>query len=93
MSLRASESVAEPVLRVRRLGLETQHEPIVLMHVDCPVARSEGFTARAQIELLAKGRSATATLYQVRDGIVGPHEIGMSNAVWARLGVPDGTAR
>ena len=79
------------VLRVRRLGLETQHEPIVLMHVDCPVARSEGFTARAQIELVAEGRSAIATLYQVRDDIVGAHEIGMSDAVWARLGVPDGT--
>ena len=82
---------AEPVLRVRRLGLETQHEPIVLTHVDCSVARSEGFTARAQVELFAEGRSAIATLYQVRDDIVGPHEIGMSEAVWARLGVPDGT--
>ena len=82
----------EPMLQVRRLGLETQHEPIVLMHVDCPVARSEGFAARAQIELVADGRSAIATLYQVRDGIVGPHEIGMSDAVWSRLGVTDGTA-
>lgn len=81
----------EPVLQLRRLGLETQHEPIVLMHVDCPVARSEGFAARARIELVAEGRSAIATLYQVRDDIVGPHEIGMSDAVWARLGVPDGT--
>ena len=81
----------EPVLTVRRLGLETQHEPIVLMHVDCLVARSEGFTARAQIELVAEGRSALATLYQVRDDIVGPHEIGLSEAVWHRLGVSDGT--
>ena len=91
MSLAETKSVAEPILRVRRLGLETQHEPIVLMHVGCPVARSEGFTARAQIELVAEGRSAIATLYQVRDGIVGPHEIGMSDAVWTRLQVPDGT--
>ena len=83
--------VTEPVLRVRRLGLETQHEPIVLMHADCPVARSEGFAARAEIELIAEGRSAIATLYLVRDGIVGAHEIGMSDAVWMRLGVPDGT--
>ena len=83
--------VNEPVLRVRRLGLETQHEPIVLMHADCPVARSEGFAARAEIELIAEGRSAIATLYLVRDGIVGAHEIGMSDAVWMRLGVPDGT--
>ena len=79
-------------MRVRRLGLETQHEPLVLMHVDCPVARSEGFTARAEVELFAEGRSALATLYQVRDDIVGPHEIGLSEVVWRRLGVADGTA-
>ena len=91
MSAPDARFTSGPVLRVRRLGLETQHEPIVLMHVDCPVARSEGFAARAQIELIAESRSAIATLYQVRDDIVGPHEIGMSDAVWARLGVPDGT--
>lgn len=91
MTVTPTQPVTLPVLRVRRLGLETQHEAIVLMHVDCPVARSEGFTARAQIELVAEGRSAIATLYQVRDHIVGPHEIGMSDAVWARLGVADGT--
>jgi thymidine phosphorylase len=91
MSAPQAQSLAEPVLKVRRLGLETQHEPIVLMHAECPVARSEGFGARAEIELVAEGRSAIATLYLVRDGIVGPHEIGMSDAVSVRLGVPDGT--
>lgn len=91
MSLVQAQPLIEPALRVRRLGLETQHEPIVLMHVDCPVARSEGFTARAEIELIAEGRSAIATLYLVRDDIVGPHEIGMSDAVALRLGVPDNT--
>ena len=92
MSLTGEQAIDEPTLRVRRLGLETQHEPLVLMHVDCPVARSEGFTARAEVELFAEGRSALATLYQVRDGIVGPHEIGLSEVVWRRLGVADGTA-
>ena len=92
MNLTGDQLIKEPTLRVRRLGLETQHEPLVLMHVDCPVARSEGFTARAEVELFAEGRSALATLYQVRDDIVGPHEIGLSEVVWRRLGVADGTA-
>lgn len=91
MSLDSGQPVGEPTLRVRRLGLESQHEPLVLMHVDCAVARSEGFTARAEVELVAEGRTALATLYQVRDNIVGPHEIGLSEVVWRRLGVPDGT--
>ena len=92
MSVTSPQPVEEPTLHVRRLGLETQHEPLVLMHVDCPVARSEGFTARTEIELAAGGRSALATLYQVRNGLVGPHEIGLSEVVWRRLGVPDGSA-
>ena len=92
MSLAVHHDVDDPKLRVRRLGLETQHEPLVLMHVDCSVAKSEGFTARAEVEVVAEGRSALATLYQVRDDIVGAHEIGLSEVVWRRLGVPDGTA-
>lgn len=77
-------------LRAKRLRLETQHEPIVLMHADCPVARSEGFAARAQVELHGGGRSAIATLYQVADDIIALDEVGLSEAVWQRLGVQDG---
>ncbi|MDV3258127.1 MAG: thymidine phosphorylase family protein [Sphingomonas sp.] len=77
-------------LRARRLGIETQHEPIVLTHADCPVARSEGFAARAQVELSAGGRTAIATLYQVKDDIIAIDEVGLTETVWHRLGVPDG---
>ena len=70
--------------------METQHEPIVLTHADCPVARSEGFAARAQVELSAGGRTALATLYQVSSGIVAIDEVGLSETVWDRLDVPDG---
>ena len=77
-------------LRAKRLGIETQHEPIVLTHADCPVARSEGFAARAQVELSAGGRTALATLYQVSNGIVSVDEVGLSETVWHRLDVPDG---
>ena len=77
-------------LRAKRLGIETQHEPIVLTHADCPVARSEGFAARAQVELSAGGHTALATLYQVTDGIIAIDEVGLTETVWHRLGVPDG---
>ena len=78
-------------LRARRLHLESQHEPIVLMHADCPVARSEGFAARTQVELYVGGRSAIATLYQVGDQLIAVDEVGLSESVWKLLGVPDGT--
>lgn len=77
-------------LRARRLGLETQHEPIVLMHADCPVARSEGFSARAEIELHAGGRSALATLYQVTGDMIATDQVGISEPVWRRLQVAEG---
>ena len=77
-----------PVLRTRRLRLETQHEPIVLMHARCPVARSEGFDARAQVELLVDGHLALATLYFVSDGLIDIHDVGLSETVWRRLGCP-----
>lgn len=77
-------------LRAKRLQIETQHEPIVLMHAECPVARSEGFAARAQIELHAGGRTAIATLYQVKDDIIAVDQVGLSETVWHRLGVAEG---
>lgn len=90
MNRTSEEALDAAVLRLRRLGLETQHEPIVLMHADCSIARSEGFTARAQVELSSGGRSALATLYQVNDDIVGVHEIGVSEVVWRRLHAQNG---
>jgi len=77
-------------LRAKCLALYTQREPIVLMHADCPVARSEGLSARAQVELHADGRSAIATLYQVRGDILEVDEVGLSDNVRQRLGVCEG---
>jgi len=54
------------------------------------VARSEGFAARAQVELSAGGRSALATLYQVSSDIVAIDEVGLCETVWDRLSVEDG---
>ena len=78
-------------LRAKCLALFTQREPIVLMHADCPVARSEGLSARAQVELRANGRTAIATLYQVRGDILEADQVGLSDNVRHRLGVCDGT--
>lgn len=77
-------------LRAKCLEFYTQREPIVLMHADCPVARSEGLSARAQVELHANGRSAVATLYQVRGDILEADQVGLSDNVRHRLAVCDG---
>lgn len=88
----AADTMQRPqfTLRAKRLHLETQQEPIVLMHAQCPVARSEGFSARAQVELHAGTRRAMATLYQINDDIVAYDEVGLSEVVWRRLGITAG---
>ncbi len=86
----AALSMADHELHVRRLGLDTQHEAVVLMRDDCPVCRSEGFTAHARIRLTSARHSIIATLYQVSGTFLGHNEAGLSEAAWRRLGVADG---
>ena len=74
-------------LKARRLGLDTHAETVVLLHRDCPVARSEGFTSHNRILLTAGRRRAIATLYQVESGLIALDEIGLSDATWRALGV------
>jgi thymidine phosphorylase len=77
-------------MRARRLGVDTQQENIVFMRQDCPVCRSEGFTAHARILLSNGGTSIIATLYQVSDDILDHGEAGLSDSAWRRLGVNQG---
>jgi thymidine phosphorylase len=76
----------QPALRVRRLGLHTQREPIVVLRTDCPVCRSEGLAPRSQILLQAGSREVAAVLFQGADELLRPNEIGLSEAAWELLG-------
>jgi thymidine phosphorylase len=86
----AAPSVGAHRLRARRIGIDTQHEAVVLMHKDCSVCRSEGFTAHTRILLRAGERHVVATLYQVTSDLVAPDEAALSESAWARLGLHDG---
>ena len=90
MRIESEPKASTPTLRARRLGLFTQHDPIVLMRSDCHVCRSEGLGPRSQVLLAANGREVLATLYQVGDGILGVGEAGLSEVAWERLGVIEG---
>ena len=86
--VRAIEGAAHP-LKARQLGVETQHESVAFMHVDCPVGRAEGVAARTQVELIVEGRSALATLYLVKGAFLAIDEVGLSEAAWRRLDCPN----
>jgi thymidine phosphorylase len=81
----------QPHLRVRRLFLHTQHQPVAIMRTDCHVCRAEGLSARAQV-LLARGvQRVQATLFQIDgDSVLGAGEVGLSEAAWKLLAVADG---
>lgn len=77
-------------MRVRRLGLDTQHESVVFMHKDCQVCRSEGFRAHTRVLLSNGTHSVTATLFHVAGDLIAHDEAGLSEAAWSRLGLNDG---
>lgn len=79
-------------LHARRLGIDTQHEAVVFMRKDCPICRSEGFTAHARVQLNYGNRSVIATLYQVTGDLLSHDEAGLSESAWRRLGLSDGEA-
>ncbi|MXN67281.1 thymidine phosphorylase [Stappia sp. GBMRC 2046] len=77
-------------LRARRLGIDTQYETIIFMRTDCPVCRSEGFTAHARVKVTNGRHSIIATLYQVSSELLGHNEAGLSESAWKRLDLLDG---
>lgn len=72
------------------MGIDTQHEAVAFMHRDCPVCRSEGFTAHTRVVLCAGTRQVVATLYHTTGELIGLDEAGLSEAAWRRLGLSDG---
>ncbi|MGF7007511.1 thymidine phosphorylase family protein [Aminobacter sp. BE322] len=82
---------AQPALHARRLGLHTQHQPVVVMRTDCHVCRAEGLSARSQVLVSAGGRQVQATLFQVEgDAMLGIDDAGLSETAWTALGVREG---
>src|SRR6476659_8854894 len=72
-------------LRLRRLGIDTYQEPVLYMHRDCPVCRSEGFEAQSRVELDLGGRSIVATLNVVHGDLLALGDAGLSEAAWRAL--------
>jgi thymidine phosphorylase len=77
-------------LKARRLGIDTQSEPILFLHKDCPVCRSEGFSSLNRVTIEAGGKTIIATLYQVESGILACNEAGLSESGWIWLGLHEG---
>lgn len=77
-------------MMARRVGIETYHEAVVFMRQDCHVCISEGFTARARVQLSHGDRSIIATLYHVTSDLIRHNEAGLSETAWRRLNLREG---
>lgn len=79
-------------LRVRRLGLDTYGERVVVVNRDCPAFAVEGFQSLARVEVRVKERSITAVLVISDDAaLVGPKDVGLATASMEALGAEPGT--
>ena len=76
-------------LIVRPVKIDTYRENIIYMRSDCPVCKSEGFSALTRIVVCYGERSIIATLNVVSD-LVGHGEAGLSNEALRRLQVQEG---
>lgn len=86
----APDSAPASQLHARRLGIDTYQEPVLYMHRDCPVCRSEGFEAQSRVQLSLDGRSVVATLNVVQGDLLALGDAGLSEAAWRALGCDDG---
>ncbi|WP_343162681.1 thymidine phosphorylase family protein [Oleiagrimonas sp. C23AA] len=77
---------ATGTLRPRRLGVDTQHEAVVVLRADAPVCRAEGFEAHARVEVSSPRGSILATLYILHAGqMLDEDEVGLSESAWTQL--------
>ncbi len=78
------------VLLARQLGIDTHQEYVIYMHRDCPVCRSEGFTAQARVAVRIAEHSLVATLNVVQSDWLAIHEVGLSTSAWNALRAKEG---
>ncbi len=76
-------------LKALRLGIDTRQEPIIYLHADSPVCRSEGFAALSRVLVSSNGQHIIATLNIVTGDLVANGQIGFSEPAWKRLGLSD----
>lgn len=72
-------------LRLARAGIDTYQQPVIYMHRDCHVCRSEGFTALTRVLVRCEERELIATLNVVSHDQFGLDTAALSEAAWHAL--------
>lgn len=80
----------KPVLKLKRLGIDTYKEPVIYMRQDCHVCRAEGFEVQARLLVTVNGKSLIATLNMIHNGILKPGQAALSEYAWSKLHAKEG---
>jgi thymidine phosphorylase len=80
-----AEVATNHVHRARRLGIDTGQEPVVYLHRDSIVCRSEGFGSEIRLWVRRGDRAILATLNVITGSLLAPDEAGFSEAAWSLL--------
>ena len=72
-------------LRMVRAGIDTYQQPVVYMHRDCDVCRSEGFAALTRVLVCSGDRELVATLNVVNNDWIPLDVAALSEAAWLVL--------
>ncbi|HEX5358197.1 MAG TPA: thymidine phosphorylase family protein [Aquabacterium sp.] len=87
----SKETTAAPLLKLKRVAIDTYRENVAYLHRDCAIYRAEGFQALSKVEIRANGKRILASLNVVDDPcIVGVDELGVSEDAFVQLGVESG---
>lgn len=79
------------MMPLSRAGIDTYRQPVVYMHEDCHICRSEGFAALTRIQIYLGDRGVIATLNVVSGADwLGTDTAALSEAAWIALGATDG---
>ena len=85
-----NDAHAHTRLRVVRAGIDSYQQPVIYMHQDCPVCRSEGFAALTRVQMQVGARQVIATLNVVTDAHLATDEVALSEAAWAAVEASEG---
>jgi thymidine phosphorylase len=75
--------------RARRLYIDSGQEPVVYLHRDSELCRSEGFESQTRVWVRIDDHSILATLNVVTGELLTVTEAGLSESAWDRLAAKD----
>jgi thymidine phosphorylase len=82
---------SRPQLEIRRINLDTGRENVIVISRQSKALRAEIFRGFSRVELRRDSKVLLATLLITDDGLVAPHEIGLSEPAFRRFAEPVGS--